>query len=77
MINHERKEVFIMEVLKIEKIVLHVSEVASLLQCSSLTVYKLIHSGDLSAYKSGKAWKIRVSDLEKYLRSIKPYQDSN
>jgi excisionase family DNA binding protein len=73
MINHERKEVFIMEVLKIEKVVLHVSEVACLLQCSSLTVYKLIHSGKLPAYKSGKAWKIRVSDLEKYLRSIKLY----
>jgi len=43
-----------MEVLKIEKVVLHVSEVACLLQCSSLTVYKLIHSGKLPAYKSGK-----------------------
>ena len=62
-----------MEVLKIEKVVLHVSEVASLLQCSSITVYKLIHSRELPAHKSGKAWKIRVSDLEKYLRSIKPY----
>lgn len=63
-----------MKVMKIEKVVLHVSEVACLLQCSSLTVYKLIHSGKLSAYKSGQAWKIKVTALEKYLRSIKPYK---
>jgi excisionase family DNA binding protein len=77
LVNKKRKEAFIMEVIKIEKVVLHVSEVASLMQCSSLTVYKLIHSGKLSAYKSGQAWKIQVSDLEKYLRSIKPYKSSN
>ncbi|MGE1062181.1 helix-turn-helix domain-containing protein [Megasphaera paucivorans] len=63
-----------MEVLKIEKVVLHVSEVACLLQWISLTVYKLIHSGELPTCKSGKAWKIQVSALEKYLRSIKLYK---
>ena len=38
--------------------------------CSSMKVYGLIRSGKLLAHKDGKAWKIRVADLEAYLSSI-------
>ena len=39
----------------INKSILYVSDVASLLGCSSQVVYQLIHSGTLPAFKEGKA----------------------
>lgn len=55
----------------IEKLFLHVSEVASLLGCSSHTVYQLIKSQRLLAHKEGKAWKIYAEDIKLYINSIR------
>ena len=38
--------------MQIEKIVLHVSDVASLLGVSSKKVYEMIHKGELPAYQA-------------------------
>ncbi len=51
----------------IEKRVLHVSDVASLLGCSSQVVYKLIDTGELKAYKAGRAWKIDAQSVLDYI----------
>ena len=57
-------------VIYMPKTQLYVAEAAELLECSSLKVYGLIRSGKLNAHKEGKAWKIRVFDLNDYLHSL-------
>jgi excisionase family DNA binding protein len=47
-----------MKAIAITKTVLHVSDVACLMNCSSIKVYGLIRTGQLDAYKAGKAWLI-------------------
>ncbi|HEU5003523.1 MAG TPA: helix-turn-helix domain-containing protein [Actinomycetota bacterium] len=46
---------------------LTVSEVASLMRVSNMTVYRLIKSGQLSALRVGKNYRIRESDMNQYL----------
>lgn len=60
-----------MRIMQLSKTLLHVSDVASLLGCSSHTVYNLIKTGQLTAYKDarGKAWKIPVSAVEAYVKT--------
>lgn len=59
--------------MKIEKLVLHVSDAASLLGVSSQKIYELIHNKELTAYKVGRVWKISVEALEDYLKSKAPH----
>ncbi len=44
-----------------------VSEVASAMRVSNMTVYRLIKSGEIPAVRIGKNYRIRDSDLERYL----------
>jgi len=53
-----------MKTISITKTVLHVSDVACLMNCSSGKVYNLIRTGNLDAYKVGKAWLITVDALD-------------
>jgi excisionase family DNA binding protein len=46
---------------------LTVGEVASLMRVSSMTVYRLIKSGSLAAIRVGKNYRIRESDVNRYL----------
>jgi excisionase family DNA binding protein len=46
-----------------------VAEVAELLRVSSMTVYRLIHAGELSAVRVGKSYRIREEDVDRYIRS--------
>jgi excisionase family DNA binding protein len=48
---------------------LTVAEVAELLRVSSMTVYRLIHAGELSAVRVGKSYRIREEDVDRYIRS--------
>jgi len=48
-----------------------VEETASLLKVSKMTIYRKIKAGQLVAYKMGKDYRIKVTDLEKFLASIK------
>lgn len=47
---------------------LTVSEVASAMRVSNMTVYRLIKSGQLSAIRVGKNYRIRESEVDRYLR---------
>jgi excisionase family DNA binding protein len=42
-------------------------EVADLLRVSSMTVYRLIKAGELSAVRVGKAYRISEDDIDRYL----------
>lgn len=46
---------------------LTVSEVARLMRVSNMTVYRLIRSGALGATRIGNRYRIRESDVHKYL----------
>lgn len=46
---------------------LTVGEVAQVMRVSNMTVYRLIKSGQLSAVRVGKNYRIRRRDVERYL----------
>ncbi len=52
---------------------LTVGEVAGAMRVSNMTVYRLIKAGDLAALRVGKNYRIRESDVDRYLsdRSVK------
>jgi excisionase family DNA binding protein len=47
---------------------LTVSEVASAMRVSNMTVYRLIKSGELPAVRVGKNYRLRETDLERFLQ---------
>jgi excisionase family DNA binding protein len=46
---------------------LTVAEVADTMRVSNMTIYRLIKSGDLPALRVGKNYRIRHSDVERFL----------
>jgi excisionase family DNA binding protein len=46
---------------------LTVAEVADIMRVSNMTVYRLIKSGQLAAIRVGKNYRIRESEIERYL----------
>jgi excisionase family DNA binding protein len=52
---------------------LTVAEVAGTMRVSNMTVYRLIKSGQLAAIRVGKNYRIRESDVDRYLsdRSVR------
>jgi excisionase family DNA binding protein len=46
---------------------LTVREVASTMRVSNMTVYRLIRAGDLRAIQIGKSYRIRESEVGRYL----------
>jgi excisionase family DNA binding protein len=44
-----------------------VGEVASAMRVSNMTVYRLIKGGQLAAIRVGKNYRIRESDVDRYL----------
>lgn len=45
-----------------------VAEVASLMRVSKMTVYRLVHSGDLSAVRVGRSFRVPERAVHAYLR---------
>ena len=48
---------------------LTVQEVAELMRVSSMTVYRLIKSGDLPSVRVGRSFSVREEDVDRYLGS--------
>ena len=46
---------------------LTVAEVAGAMRVSNMTIYRLIKSGQLGAVRVGKNYRIRESDVDRYL----------
>jgi excisionase family DNA binding protein len=44
-----------------------VSEVATSLRVSTMTVYRLINGGDLPAARIGRSFRVQTEDLEQYV----------
>lgn len=47
---------------------LTVSEVASLMRVSKMTVYRLVHSGELPAIRVGRSFRVPEQAVDDYLR---------
>lgn len=48
---------------------LRVSEVAKLMSVSSMTVYRMIHAGELPAIKIGRSFRIEERCVQAYLET--------
>jgi len=48
---------------------LTVAEVASIMRVSKMTVYRLVHAGDLPAIRVGRSYRVPEDAVHKYLRS--------
>ena len=55
---------------------LTVAEVAGLLRVSTMTVYRLIRTGELPAVRVGRNYRVRRADLDLYLQEkiVEPEQ---
>ena len=47
---------------------LTVAEVASMMRVSKMTVYRLVHGGDLPAVRVGRSFRVREEDANEYIR---------
>ena len=47
---------------------LTVAEVAAMMRVSKMTVYRLVHSGEMPAVRVGRSFRVRESDANEYLR---------
>ncbi len=48
---------------------LTVAEVAAVMRVSKMTVYRLVHSGELPAVRVGRSFRVSERDVNEYLRS--------
>ena len=46
---------------------LTVAEVADVMRVSKMTVYRLVHSGEMSAVRVGRSYRVPQEALEQYL----------
>jgi excisionase family DNA binding protein len=56
---------------------LTVGEVAGVMRVSNMTVYRLIKSGQLAAIRVGKNYRIRRSDIDRYLTDRTVWVEDN
>ena len=47
---------------------LTVAEVAAMMRVSKMTVYRLVHSGELPAVRVGRSFRVLERDVDEYLR---------
>jgi excisionase family DNA binding protein len=47
---------------------LTVAEVAAVMRVSKMTVYRLVHSGELPAVRVGRSFRVREDAVDEYLR---------
>jgi excisionase family DNA binding protein len=51
-----------------EVVFLTVAEVAAVMRVSKMTVYRLVHAGDLPAVKVGRSYRVPEQAVHDYLR---------
>ena len=51
-----------------DKRFLTVAEVATVMRVSKMTVYRLVHGGELPALRVGRSFRVREDDVNEYLR---------
>lgn len=46
-----------------------VAEVAAVMRVSKMTVYRLVHSGELPAVRVGRSFRVTEEDVNEYLKN--------
>ena len=46
-----------------------VAEVAAVMRVSKMTVYRLVHNGELPAVRVGRSFRVSEDDVNEYLKS--------
>ncbi|GAA1869315.1 helix-turn-helix domain-containing protein [Paeniglutamicibacter psychrophenolicus] len=54
-----------------------VAEVAEVMRVSKMTVYRLVHAGDLPAVRFGRSYRVPESAVQEYLRAAGFGRDSS
>ena len=49
---------------------LTVAEVASIMRVSKMTVYRMVHAGELPAIRVGRSFRVPEDAVHKYLRTL-------
>ncbi|MBG6184401.1 excisionase family DNA binding protein [Arthrobacter sp. CAN_A214] len=49
-----------------------VAEVAEAMRVSKMTVYRLVHAGEMGSVRVGRSYRIPESALERYIASTNP-----
>ena len=52
-----------------EVLFLPVAEVASIMRVSKMTVYRMVHAGELPAIRVGRSFRVPEDEVHKYLRT--------
>ena len=47
---------------------LTIAEVAAMMRVSKMTVYRLVHGGELPALRVGRSFRVLEQDVDEYLR---------
>ncbi len=47
---------------------LTIAEVAAIMRVSKMTVYRLVHNGELAAVRVGRSFRVAEEDVNDYLR---------
>lgn len=51
--------------------IMTVSEVAEYFKISEVTTYKLVQEGKIPAFKIGRHWRVKRSDLSEFIENLK------
>jgi len=57
--------------MKNDKEIMTVNEVAEYLKISTVTTYRLIQEGKISAFKVGRSWRVKRTDLNEFIEQQK------
>jgi excisionase family DNA binding protein len=47
---------------------LTIAEVAAMMRVSKMTVYRIVHSGDLPAVRVGRSFRVTEQDVNEYIK---------
>lgn len=47
---------------------LTIAEVAAMMRVSKMTVYRIVHSGELPATRVGRSFRVKESDVDAYIK---------
>jgi excisionase family DNA binding protein len=47
---------------------LTIAEVATMMRVSKMTVYRLVHGGDLPAHRVGRSFRVQEKDVTEYIQ---------
>lgn len=48
---------------------LTIAEVASVMRVSKMTVYRLVHNGELPAVRVGRSFRVKEEDVDEYIKN--------